>query len=209
MIERRLIDLSEPEGSEARITSLTDVAARPWSGVVQLPAGAALAPSGAARVDVFLLRGSVRDTHGSRLETGDFASGPGMAGLLADDGPAVLLIYRESSAPVLHGRRVSVSARAWRAARASSMDVAVLSDDGHRVSLVRWRPGARIAPHGHRNGEEILVLEGELRSGEERYPPGTWMRMYSDSMHAPFTTTSTLILLRNGHLKPSPIAHDT
>jgi anti-sigma factor ChrR (cupin superfamily) len=99
-----------------------------------------------------------------------------------------------------------VNLNTWHAARAALMDVATLSEDGHGVSLVRWRPGASVPPHAHRSGEEILVLEGELRSGEERYPAGTWLRLHPDSTHAPFATTRTLILLRNGHLRSSGLA---
>jgi len=203
MIERQFVDLSDDSEEGLRITHLTDAKAQPWSGIVRLYALDRFALPNAMRHDFFVLRGGVRDADGGRLSTGDFASGSSAETVIAEAGGATLFVYTEPSIKDMKSHRVHASARTWRAARAALMDVSMLSDSGHVVSLVRWRPGAEIPPHTHRGGEEILVLEGELRSARERHPAGTWLRLHADSTHSPFATVPTLILLRNGHLGPA------
>jgi len=76
--------------------------------------------------------------------------------------------------------------RAWHKARAAGMHVAPLANAGHRLTLVEWEPGARTSEHDHPYGEQIFVLSGELRSRNERYPEGTWLRLHPGSRHEPF-----------------------
>jgi quercetin dioxygenase-like cupin family protein len=80
------------------------------------------------------------------------------------------------------------------------MRVADVSELGHRVSFVWWERGARTRDHAHPLGEEILVLAGELRNGDEHYPVGTWLRLHAEARHELFVNAPALILLRNGHL---------
>ncbi|MGA7782409.1 MAG: cupin domain-containing protein [Paraburkholderia sp.] len=87
---------------------------------------------------------------------------------------------------------------------APSSEYARLSSSGRRLTLVAWEPDTHTRDHGHRNGEEILVLSGELRSHDQRYPAGTWIRLHPGVRHDPFTEIPTVIMLRNGHLEATP-----
>jgi anti-sigma factor ChrR (cupin superfamily) len=68
------------------------------------------------------------------------------------------------------------------------------------VALVYWPAGERFAPHKHRGGEEIFVLEGEFKDEHGSYPQGTWIRSPDMSEHFPFVTDKTVILVKVGHL---------
>lgn len=98
----------------------------------------------------------------------------------------------------------TADARTWYAGQNPGMRVALLSSSGHRLTLVAWEPDTRTRDHGHRNGEEILVLTGELRSHDQRYPVGTWIRLHPGARHEPFAELPTVIMLCNGHLQATP-----
>jgi anti-sigma factor ChrR (cupin superfamily) len=68
------------------------------------------------------------------------------------------------------------------------------------VYLSRFAPGARIPHHGHPGGEELFVLEGEIRDEHGRYPAGSWIRQPHGSEHAPFSEIGAQVLVRRGHL---------
>jgi anti-sigma factor ChrR (cupin superfamily) len=69
------------------------------------------------------------------------------------------------------------------------------------VALVQWAPGTRFHRHTHPGGEEILVLDGELRDEHGVYPQGTWLRNPHLSQHTPFSNTGCLIYVRVGGLE--------
>jgi hypothetical protein len=58
-------------------------------------------------------------------------------------------------------------------------------EHGPVTSLVRYAPGGVFRAHAHPEGEEILVLEGELCDEHGRYPEGTWIRSPHMSQHTP------------------------
>lgn len=68
------------------------------------------------------------------------------------------------------------------------------------VVLEAWEPGAQAGLHVHVGGEEILVLEGELRDEHGRYPAGSWLRQPTGSDHSPFSETGCRLLVKSGHL---------
>ena len=81
------------------------------------------------------------------------------------------------------------------------MQVASLIGPDHELMLVVWSRGTHMRFHRHPQGEEIFVLQGELRDQHGCYPAGTWQRLHPGTGHAPYSETDTLILLRNGHLR--------
>lgn len=208
MIERGFVDLAQagPDGRAAPphgagVVHLSAPDDARWSGVVELAPRAVLALDAGLRHDLFMLRGELADEHGLALRAGDFASRSTPGRLYAGAGGATLFAYRQAPGDGRE-RVVAQDARTWRPGRAPGLAVAPLSDDGHSLTLVDWQPGARTAPHAHARGEEIFVLGGELRSGDARLPAGSWLRLHPGEPHAPFAQTPTLILLRNGHLRP-------
>jgi anti-sigma factor ChrR (cupin superfamily) len=52
----------------------------------------------------------------------------------------------------------------------------LFSADAERVTLERVQPAGRLFP-APVDGAELLVLEGEVREGEDRYGKGSWIRL--------------------------------
>lgn len=203
MIERGKFDFVNAKASDAAAT-VTDLSAADdprWAGVIVLRAGESFALSPRSRHDLYVLDGSVgTDGAADPWEQGAFVTRCGGEVLQAREQGAVVFVYTDRSARDCSETAQPAASRNWRNARAAGMRVAPLSSAGHSLSLVEWEPGARTREHDHRHGEEIFVLSGELRSYEERYPAGTWLRLHPGSQHQPFAEIPTVILLRNGHL---------
>jgi hypothetical protein len=71
------------------------------------------------------------------------------------------------------------------------------------VALVRWAPGTVFQPHGHRGGEEILVLESVFQDEHGSDPAGSWLRNPAGSVHRPWSEAGCTIWVKTGHL-PGP-----
>jgi quercetin dioxygenase-like cupin family protein len=200
LIERSWADLDQAASAIDTVRHLTGAAEPQWCGIVDLgPAGTYTLEPG-WRHDVYVLRGDAK-VGDQKLDAGDFLIQCGAAVVHPGRAGARLLLYREASTSRCEPVRRSAAAREWRAGRYPHMDVVLLSNSAHRVSLVKWAPGARTGEHTHSNGEEIFVLSGELSNGEARYPAGTWLRLHPGARHEPFAEVPAVILLRNGHLR--------
>jgi anti-sigma factor ChrR (cupin superfamily) len=58
-------------------------------------------------------------------------------------------------------------------------------EEATATSVVRYAPGAAFAKHAHPQGEEIVVLDGELQDDDGVYPAGTYIKNPHGSAHAP------------------------
>ena len=67
-------------------------------------------------------------------------------------------------------------------------------------ALVFWPAGEKFQAHRHWGGEEILVLDGELKDEHGSYPKGCWLRSPHLSEHFPYVEQDTLIYVKTGHL---------
>ena len=89
----------------------------------------------------------------------------------------------------------------WRPGLVEGLRVLPLHEhDGVSTALVRWAPGTHFSAHTHPGGEEIFVIEGELRDEDGAYPAGTWLRNPRWSRHAPWSDSGALIYVKVGHL---------
>jgi anti-sigma factor ChrR (cupin superfamily) len=106
---------------------------------------------------------------------------------------------------ILHAdlsQRVVVDTRAasWVHSPEPGVDRILLERDGGEVaratSIVRYAPGSKFAAHEHGRGEEILVLDGELRDEHGSYPAGTYLRSPWGSRHAPFSPQGCTLFVK-------------
>jgi hypothetical protein len=208
MIERGTFNVVDAESNEAGVVNLSSADDMRWAGVIVLRPTETFALSHEARYDLYVLSGSVGIDGAEPMHRGAFASRCDAKALQAGEEGASVFVYREQLSEHCHEVTQSAADRAWHNARAAGMHVAALSNAGHRLTLVEWEPGARTREHDHPYGEEIFVLSGELRSQDERYPAGTWLRLHPGSRHEPFAEIPTVILLRNGHLEGADRAGD-
>ncbi|MGV8916971.1 MAG: cupin domain-containing protein [Pseudomonas sp.] len=202
MIERGMFGILDAENISTKVIHFSSPESQRWAGVVVLGAGDSLTLASESRYDLFVLSGTLESDGVEPMHSGAFASRCEPAVFKAREQGATAFVYRESSPE--HCRTITqvLTDRVWHKAKAAGMYVAPLSDSGHSLSLVKWEPGARTREHDHPYGEEIFVLSGELRSHDERYPAGTWLRLHPGSQHEPFADVATVIILRNGHLRP-------
>jgi len=73
-------------------------------------------------------------------------------------------------------------------------------EDAVATSVVRYEPGATSSPHPHPQGEEIMVLDGELADEHGTYPAGTYIKSPPGLMHAPRSTAGCTLFVKRGHL---------
>ncbi len=93
---------------------------------------------------------------------------------------------------------------AWLPGLVNGLEVMPLHAFGsEHVALVRWAPGTRFQPHGHRSGEEILVLDGVFQDEHGTYPAGSWLRNPPGSAHRPWSEFGCTIWVKTGHLPAS------
>ena len=69
-----------------------------------------------------------------------------------------------------------------------------------RVAMVRMAAESPGILHEHPLGEEIYVVEGEIRDDDGCYGAGTWLRRPPGSAHTPVATRDALLWVKSGHL---------
>lgn len=78
--------------------------------------------------------------------------------------------------------QASPSASVWRKRLEHFGDDA---ESGHVTSVVRYDANSAFPPHGHPDGEEILVLDGVFSDEHGDYPAGTFLLNPEGFRHAP------------------------
>lgn len=86
------------------------------------------------------------------------------------------------------------------------------SDDGYRISLVRYAQGARVPLHHHAGDEHTYVLEGAVRDASGEFPVGSFLMRPQDSRHETWSERGALVLMHRlgpirflGGWRPDPL----
>lgn len=101
---------------------------------------------------------------------------------------------------------VDTNALAWQPTDIPGVFFKPLYEEaGHpeRISLIRFDAGAAFPEHDHPAGEEIFLISGDLRDGERRLGPGSWVRYPPGSRHAPMSEKGCVFYVKSGHLAAS------
>jgi len=61
--------------------------------------------------------------------------------------------------------------------------------------LLRFDPGARYPAHSHPGGEEIFVLEGDIRLGKDHLRAGDYLFTAPDNIHAVHSVGGCVVLV--------------
>ena len=61
--------------------------------------------------------------------------------------------------------------------------------------LLRFEPGATYPPHNHPGGEEIFVLEGDVRLGKDHLRAGDYLYTAPNNKHGVSSETGCVLLL--------------
>lgn len=152
--------------------------------------------------EILVLNGTLADDAGA-YPRGTYIRNPRGAGHESwSDGGCVLFVKRCQFHPSDRARIVvDTHAEEWFPGLSRGIAVLPLHSFGsERVSLVRYAPQTRFAPHDHPGGEEILVVDGAVEDEEGRYAAGSWLRNPPGSRHAPFSLEGCLLYVKIGHL---------
>ena len=82
---------------------------------------------------------------------------------------------------------MSAVATEWQPARFPGVSRKVLRNDtesGESAALVRLEPGASVPAHDHPAGEEVFVLEGNVRIRRHHMKAGDYLYTPPDAKHA-------------------------
>lgn len=169
------------------------------------------APGGAFRPhvhpegeEILVLDGVFADDHGE-YPAGTYLLNPDGSRHAPRSDPGCTLFVRLRQYPGADRPRIVLDTRAqaWPAGRVVGLSVLPLyAQAGYpeRMALEQWAPGTHFHRHAHPGGEEILVLEGELRDEHGVYRQGCWLRSPPASIHAPYSTAGCLLYVRVGGL---------
>lgn len=180
-------------GAEARETAL-----------LRLTPGASLAGDRTTcRVDVLVLEGAV-ELAGQHRPEGSFVRIP--KGVELDVGStagATLMVKKRGGAADGDALVLDTRDRAnWAAWGGRGSEKAQLFDAGAlpEASWIGYMlPDLTIPEHSHAGGEEIFILEGELRDERGHYGPGSWVRFPVGVKHTPTSLgKGCLMLVREG-----------
>ena len=86
----------------------------------------------------------------------------------------------------------------WRPTGDDGISYKLLYADRERgtyTTLVRMEPGARIPAHRHVGVEQCLVLEGDLRAGDQKMSAGDFNCSLAGSVHGEIVTDTGALLL--------------
>jgi len=187
-VERILLD--RDGGEVARATS-----------VVRYAPGARFSPHRHARGEEFLvLDGEFRDDHGV-YPAGTYVRNPWGSAHAPSSPAGCTLFAKLRQIPEDDRARVCLVGAVARCVIEDGQPERTLTlhqTAREWVALTRWRAGHALAAHPHPDGEEILVLDGEVEDEHGVYPAGTWIRQPPGSRHAPRTRAGCLLFVKRG-----------
>ena len=185
------------QGAEARETALMRLAPR-----TVFPLGRA-----ECRVDIYVLEGAI-DLLGRHCAAGYFLRIPSGAefGLESPDGATIMVKKRGGPADGAAVALDTMDRTNWAHWGGRGSEKAQIYDPG-ALSEASWvgfmLPDLTIPEHDHAGGEEIFILEGELRDERGLYGPRTWVRFPIGVTHTPTSLAEgCLMIVREGDARP-------
>lgn len=69
-------------------------------------------------------------------------------------------------------------------------------ESGRTTSIVQFEKGSSFSPHGHPQGEEVLVLDGVFSDENGDYGAGSYLRNPHGSSHTPFSKEGCTLFVK-------------
>src|SRR5687767_4201764 len=92
----------------------------------------------------------------------------------------------------------SSSTAEWQVSRVAGVSIKTLRRDaesGESAALVRLEPGASFPAHDHPAGEEVFVLEGDVRIGRHVLKAGDYLYTPPNGKHAAASMAGCVFLV--------------
>jgi anti-sigma factor ChrR (cupin superfamily) len=201
-VERRPLD--RVGGEVARATTIVRYA----------PESSFSAHEHALGEEFLVLDGVFSDEHGD-YPKGTYVRNPPGSRHTPRTGPGCIIFVklRQMSPDETQRIVIDTNRTAWRAGRSEGHARMELfsASDGEEVTLERIGAGGKLAPRENAAGEEILVVEGNLRDETGTYAAGTWIRNPPFYRQGMGSTHGALCWVKRGHLRElaRQMKHDT
>lgn len=201
LVETGFVDI-ENTGPAERIQYLTSVDDPKSTFVAVVKAGETLYLDRFNRVDIFILKGTLITKNGIIFSKHTLIAPQECESPSGGAEGATVLVYAEQSPSLPYENGIMTRDDLhWVDGAVPNMELAILKTFPHRLMLIKWKPGAKVSQHAHPSGEEIFVLDGELKDANwHGAKAGSWQRFKPGSTHTPYADENTLILVRQGHL---------
>lgn len=193
-VERRMLDRIGAE--VARATSLVRYAA----------ASSFPAHEHGLGEEFLVLSGIFSDEHGD-YPPGTYVRNPPHSRHTPRTAPGCTIFVKlRQMAPTERERIVvDTSTAKWKPAEQAGLTRLPLHEAADEsVAMERLEPGAALAEADCPAGEEILVLDGDLRDGRGNYGPGTWIRNPPHFRRALSSVNGATYWVKRGHLSTLP-----
>lgn len=194
-VERRMLD--RIGGEVARATTLVRYAA----------ASSFPAHEHALGEEFLVLSGVFSDEHGD-YPVGTYVRNPPQSRHTPHTAPGCIIFVKLRQMPATERKRIVIdtSTASWKAGEQPGLTRLSLweVDGGESVAMERLAPGAALAKVCCPAGEEILVLDGDLRDGHGSYSPRTWIRNPAGFSQAFESTGGATYWVKRGHLRALP-----
>ncbi|WP_394146820.1 cupin domain-containing protein [Shewanella atlantica] len=151
--------------------------------------------------EIFVLEGTFSDDDGDYPQGTYIRNPPGSSHRpFSTDGCTLFVKLNQFDPKDMKRVRVDTNIQPWQPG-VGGLKVMELHDfEGQHTALVKWSADEAFQSHRHFGGEEILVLCGQINDEHGSYPANTWMRSPHLSVHQPFVSRETIILVKVGHL---------
>src|SRR5262245_31109800 len=93
---------------------------------------------------------------------------------------------------------VREEASGWKPLRVPGISIKLLRNDkesGEATFLLRFEPGAAFPAHDHPAGEQVFVVEGDVRIGRERLTAGDYLYTPPLGIHAVSTERGCVLFV--------------
>lgn len=156
--------------------------------------------------EILVLDGVFSDQHGD-YPTGTYLLNPeGFSHApFSKEGCVLFVKLRQYPGPNRRQIIIDTNEGAWQARTTPGFSALPLYEEDGRpesVRLVRFAAGTAFPEHDHPGGEEIFVLDGDLRDEHGQYEAGSWARYPPGSRHTAVSDGGCTLYVKSGHLPP-------
>ncbi len=154
--------------------------------------------------EILVLEGVFSDEHGD-YPAGTYLLNPEGFSHAPFSSEGCVLFVKLQQYPGMNRRHIIIDTNRadWRAGAASGTETITLYEEAgypETMHLIRLAADAAIPGHGHPDGEELLVLDGDVEDADGRYERGSWVRTPPGSRHALRSRDGCTLYMKRGHL---------
>ena len=152
------------------------------------------------RMEILVRNGTYSDEHGEYPAGTYILNPPGFKHTPSSKQGCELYVQKRRGFSANSGRVVIDPNKSKWAPRFTGKMLRLYEDDAVREEMhIGLMPAGQVgADHGHPGGEEVLILEGEMKDQYNVYKKGTWLRFPGSFRHETTSKDGCLLYVREG-----------